>query len=95
MGISIEEVRRVAQLAKLEFPDSELQRFTAQLGAILDYVERLRDVDTEGIEPDPGHPTSEATLRTDERIPCLETERALANAPDSAGGYFRVPRVIG
>ena len=95
MGISIEEVRRVARLAKLEFPDSELQRFTAQLGTILDYIERLRDVGTEGIEPDAGNPTSEATLRSDDRIPCLEAERALANAPDPAGGYFRVPRVIG
>ncbi len=95
MGISLEEVRHVAKLAKLEFPDRELERLTTQLSSILDYFEGLRGVDTTGVAPDTGPPTSEATLRSDQRTPCLEPEQALANAPDPAAGHFRVPRVIG
>ena len=95
MGISLEEVRHVAKLAKLEFPDRELERLTAQLSSILDYFEGLRGVDTTGIAPDAGPPISETTLRSDQRTPCLEPEQALANAPDLAAGHFRVPRVLG
>jgi len=95
MGISIDEVRRVADLAMLKFDHSELEQLTAELSTILDYFERLQAVDTSEVEPDLGPPIKEATLRPDQRTPCLPPEQALANAPDRSGGHFRVPRVIG
>ena len=95
MGISIDEVRRVARLARLDFPPGELEKLTAQLSAVVDYIEHLRSVDTEGVEPDFGPPASEAQLRPDAPGDCLEPSQALANAPDAAAGHFRVPRVIG
>ncbi len=95
MGISLEKTRHVAALAKLEFDESELRLCAGQLSAILDFVEQLSEVDTEGVDPDPGFPAQRPLLRRDENQPCLEKREVLANAPDPEHGYFRVPRVIG
>jgi aspartyl-tRNA(Asn)/glutamyl-tRNA(Gln) amidotransferase subunit C len=95
MGISIDEVRRVADLARLELSEQELERYSQQLNQILEHVERLRQVDTKEVETDLGAPASEADLRPDVPLPCLDPLEALANAPDTAHGYFKVPRVIG
>ncbi len=95
MGISLEQTRHVAALAKLEFDESELQLYAEQLSAILDFVEQLSEVDTEGVDPDPCPPVQHSLLRHDKLQPCLEIEETLANAPDSEHGHFRVPRVIG
>ncbi len=95
MGISIDEVRRVADLARLELSEQELERYSKQLNQILGHVERLRQVDTKEVETDLGAPAFEPDLRPDVLLPCLDPLEALANAPDAAHGYFKVPRVIG
>ena len=95
MGISVDEVRRVAALAKLELDAAETARFTAQLSSILDYIERLRQVDTTGVDPATAIAAGEGLLRLDAMTESLASEAALANAPEAAAGHFSVPRVIG
>ena len=95
MPISIDEVRRIADLAKLEFEPAELERFSRQLGSILDHIQVLRSAEVAELEPPAGSAAREPQLRADEPLPCLEPEEALAGAPDRAADHFRVPRVIG
>ena len=94
MGISIDEVRRVAALARLEFEGDEIETLTRDLGAILDYVERLRRADTAAVDAFPGEPAADAALRSDEPAAGLSPGDALAPAPEHSAGHFRVPRVI-
>jgi aspartyl-tRNA(Asn)/glutamyl-tRNA(Gln) amidotransferase subunit C len=91
------EVRYVADLANLKLSETEVESMVQQLSSILDHMEGLRDIDTEGIEPMrqvlfPGNDAD--TLREDQPSRCLTNEQALANAVYPAQGYFRVPRVI-
>ncbi len=95
MGISVDEVRRIAGLAQLELDEQELARYAQQLGAILGFVERLSQVDTEGVDADPGSPVTEDHLRPDTSLPGLERKDALVNAPEAEDGHFGVPRVLG
>jgi aspartyl-tRNA(Asn)/glutamyl-tRNA(Gln) amidotransferase subunit C len=95
MGISVDEVRRVAALAKLELDSAETARFTAQLSSILDYIERLRRVDTTGVDPAVASAAGETSLRPDATAGGLSAAAALANAPQASAGHFSVPRVIG
>ncbi|MGE3523924.1 MAG: Asp-tRNA(Asn)/Glu-tRNA(Gln) amidotransferase subunit GatC [Candidatus Dadabacteria bacterium] len=94
MKISKEEVVKVAELARLEFTDEELDEFTEQLGKILTYIEKLGELDTTGVEPT-SHVLDIATpLRDDKVVKWLTQEEALSNAPDEEDGYFAVPQVI-
>ncbi|AJF05605.1 Asp-tRNA(Asn)/Glu-tRNA(Gln) amidotransferase subunit GatC [Geoalkalibacter subterraneus] len=94
MKISREEVEHVARLARLALPEDEIDRLTGEMDAILGYVEKLNELDTEGIVPTAHVVPVENALREDEVKPSLGAEKALANAPQSANGCFRVPRVI-
>jgi aspartyl-tRNA(Asn)/glutamyl-tRNA(Gln) amidotransferase subunit C len=92
------EVLKIADLAKLEFDASELEAFTMQFQHILDYIEKLKEVSVEGVEPT-SHVSSTAgfenqMLRPDLPRPSLSAEVALQNAPDRGDGHFRVPSVI-
>jgi len=88
------EVERVVALARLTLGPDELDRMERDLGAILEYVETLERVDTEGVEPT-AHVIPLATpLRDDLPEPPLDPEVALANAPEAAGSAFVVPKVI-
>ena len=92
--ITREEVERVAALARLSLSESESERMTAELDAILGYVATLREVDTSDVEPT-FHVIPLATpLRDDEPAPPLDPELAVANAPERAGSAFVVPVVI-
>jgi aspartyl-tRNA(Asn)/glutamyl-tRNA(Gln) amidotransferase subunit C len=94
MSLTREQVGWVAHLARLELSDAELTAMTAQLGAILDYVEQLRQVDTDGVEP-LAHPLPlENVFRDDEPVPSLPVDEALANAPDRRGDFYGVPAVL-
>ena len=95
MGISVDEVRRIAGLAQLELEEQELQQYAQQLGAILRFMERLNQVDTEGVDADPGSPVPEDHLRPDIPLPGLAQKDALENAPEVQDGHFCVPRVLG
>lgn len=94
MKLSREEVEHVARLARLALPEDEIDRLTGEMDAILDYVEKLNELDTEGIVPTAHAVPVENALREDEVKPSIGVEKALANAPQSASGCFRVPRVI-
>ncbi|HEX8030244.1 MAG TPA: Asp-tRNA(Asn)/Glu-tRNA(Gln) amidotransferase subunit GatC [Vicinamibacterales bacterium] len=91
-----QDVKRIADLARLELTTEELDLFTRQLGDILTYVEQIRTLDTTGVAP-----TSQVLNRPVDRedvpLPTLTRPELLGNAPDAAleSGLFKVPRVIG
>lgn len=93
--INREEVLKVAKLARLEFSESEIAGFTAQLGSILDYVAQLETADISGVEPTCFVAPSHDPLRDDVESPSLPVERLLANGPCVKKGHFAVPKVIG
>jgi len=97
LKLTEKEVRYVADLANLRFSDEEVQRFTRDLGSILEHMDKLNELDTTNIEPMAQvlYAAEEtATLRPDRERPSLGNELALANAPQKSAGYFKVPRVI-
>lgn len=94
MQISKQEVERVAKLARLEISEGEKDAFSQQLSSILTYIEELKSWDTTGIEPTATVLEQTNVLREDRAKPSLPVEQALMNAPDSDGGYFRVPRIL-
>ena len=94
MKISKEEVKETAELARLEFSDYELEKFTGQLGRILDYIEDLNELDTEKIEPTSHVLEISTPLREDEVNQLITVEEALKNAPDTNDDFFVVPKVI-
>ena len=94
MSISAEQARWVASLARLELTDAEMATMTAQLSAILEYVDQLKQVPTDGVEP-LAHPLNiHNVFRADEPVPSLPVDAALANAPDRQGEFFGVPAVL-
>jgi aspartyl-tRNA(Asn)/glutamyl-tRNA(Gln) amidotransferase subunit C len=97
MKITDEELRRVAELAALALRDDELERMAKDLDSILSHIDKLNELDTTGVEPMAQvlfDAEETATLREDRERPSLTNEEALANAPVSGGGYYKVPRVI-
>jgi len=94
MDITQKEVEHVAKLARLELSEDEKGTFTRQLSAILTYMNQLKTLDTRGVEPTMTVLPTENVLRDDEVRPSLPQERALANAPEQADGFFRVPRIL-
>ena len=95
MAISLDEVRHIARLANLEFTEEEQERFTRQLNSILEYIAQLSRLDTAAIEPTSHVESGSHALREDRLQPSLSREEALANAPESERGLFKVPRVLG
>ena len=95
MSLSLDEVRRIAVLARLKLSPDEERVFQGQLSAILDYVEQLQSLDVSGVEP-MTHALAEddVPLRTDALQACLAPSEALANAPAREGSCFKVPRII-
>jgi aspartyl-tRNA(Asn)/glutamyl-tRNA(Gln) amidotransferase subunit C len=94
MPLTIDEVRHIAQLARLRLTPEEEQRYAEQLSAILDYAGRLKQVDTSDVPPTAGVQDLRAPLRPDTPRPGLARGRALANAPASADGMFLVPPIL-
>jgi aspartyl-tRNA(Asn)/glutamyl-tRNA(Gln) amidotransferase subunit C len=94
MRLTLDEVRHVAELAKLHLTEEEVAQYAEQLSAILDHAASLQSVDTSNIPPTPYVLPLENVLRDDEPLPGLTNDQALANAPDSADGFFRVRAVF-
>jgi aspartyl-tRNA(Asn)/glutamyl-tRNA(Gln) amidotransferase subunit C len=97
MKITDLEVRRVAELAALALRDDEVERMARDLDRILCYIDKLNELDVSDVEPMAQvlfASEETATLREDREKPCLSNAEALANAPASGSGYFKVPRVI-
>lgn len=103
--VSEKDVSYVAELAHLELTDDERRRLLKDLNSILDYIDRLNQLDTSSVEPmaqvasryGQGRHNGDAfahAMRADEPLPCLPREEALRNAPASDGTFFKVPKVI-
>jgi aspartyl-tRNA(Asn)/glutamyl-tRNA(Gln) amidotransferase subunit C len=95
--ITEKEVRYVAGLANLYLTDTEVKQFEEDLNEILTHIDKLSEIDTSGVEPMAQvlYAADEtATLRADIPVPPLGNREALANAPRSGAGYFKVPKVI-
>lgn len=92
--LSLEDVRKVASLARLKLSEAELQGFAEQLGGMLDYVEVLNELDVSGVEPMAHVADVSNVLREDELRDSLPREDALSNAPKTDGKYFLVPQIL-
>ena len=95
MALSLEEVRRIAALARLRLSPEEERTFAGQLSAILGYVDQLKELDVSGVEPmTHALAADDVPLRADALQPSLPPSDALANAPAREGTCFKVPRII-
>lgn len=92
--MDIDDIRKVASLARLKLSGEELQTYGAQLNSILDYVGMLDEVDLEGVEPMPHAVELQNVFRDDVRQPSLDRAAALANAPRTDGRFFQVPQIL-
>ena len=99
MALSLEEVRRIAALARLRLSPEEERTFAEQLSAVLAHVDQLKELDVSGVEP-MTHALAALgaqdapVLRADEVGESLAPGEALANAPAREGTFFKVPRII-
>jgi len=91
--ISEEEVRHVANLARLGLTDAEIERMSGQLGAILDSIDQIGELDLEDVPPTANALNLTNVLRPDEPHKCLSTDEALSTAPDAVDDLFAVPRI--
>lgn len=99
MSLTAEEVGKVAHLARLELTPAELESMTRQLSSIVDYIDQLRQLNTDNVEPLAHALDVSNVFRADEPAPSLPVEEALANAPDrrkDARGdqFYAVPAVL-
>ena len=102
MKVTEKDVAYVADLANLELNDQERQRMLKDLNSILDYIDRLNELDTSDVPPmaqisaaamEPGSTLADAS-REDIPVPSLPHAEAMKNAPETDGDFFKVPRVI-
>jgi len=98
--VSVEDVRRVAELASLELTAEEESRMLRDLNAILGYVSQLNELDTSAVPPMAqvseviGDAQTPTVLRADEVVPCLDRSVVMSGAPETDGVFFKVPKVI-
>ena len=94
MKINRKDVEHVALLSRLEFSETELDKYTEQLDAILEYIDVLNQVDTTGVEPMAHVLDLKNVTRPDVVQPSLPQDQALLNAPEPENGFFKVPRIM-
>ena len=94
MALTLAEVEHIADLARLHLTEDEKARYREQLSAILDYMVRLKQLDTSTIEPMATVLPLRTVLRPDVVTPSLPLAELLANAPDAEAAMFRVPPVL-
>jgi len=95
MALSHDEVRRIAELAKLDLTDDEVALYAGQLSHILDYFQKLQALDTSQIPPTASVLPLRNVLRDDIALPALSPQQVIANAPDAEDNQFRVSAVLG
>jgi len=95
MSVTVQDVENIARLAKLSFSGEEKEKFMDQFNQILQYMEKLNELDTENVEPTYNVLELSNVMRQDKVKTWLTQEEALANAPKSNHGFFSVPKVIG
>lgn len=94
MKIEKKEVEHIARLARLKLTEEEKEKLGQQLGQILKYVEKLRELDTKDVEPAFHVIPLQNIMRKDEVKGSLPIKDTFANAPETQGNYFKVPRII-
>lgn len=94
MSVTVADVEYVARLARLELGAAEKELFASQMSAILGYVEKLKELDTDGITPTSHAVPMENAFREDLVTMPIGLEKALCNAPQRSGSFFSVPKVI-
>ncbi len=92
--ITIEQVRHVARLARLELSENEQERLRADMGEMLAYVEKLNELDTSDVPPTTQVGEAGTPMRDDEVTNRPSAEQMTANAPSRERGYFKVPKII-
>ncbi len=95
MRLTKDEVKKVAKLANLPLSDEEEEKYSQQLSKILDYIEQLNSVNTDGVEPTFNVSGQENVVRADEPVASLTQDEALQNAPQRENGFFVTKRVLG
>jgi aspartyl-tRNA(Asn)/glutamyl-tRNA(Gln) amidotransferase subunit C len=94
LSLTPEEVRHIARLARVGLSEDDVTRFEDQLSQILDYFQRLQEVDTENVPPTAHTLAMHSVMRDDEPRPSFDKEDVLANAPRREGDLFRVRAVL-
>lgn len=94
MSLSLEDVRRIALLARIRIESSELENLRGELNNIIGWVEQLSQVDTDGVEPMTSVADIAIAQRSDFVTDGNASEEVLANAPDREGDFYAVPKVV-
>ena len=94
MAIDAATVKKVASLARIREPEDRLESLAAELSGILQWIEQLAEVDTEGVEPMTSAVAVKLPMREDVVTDGGDAERVLANAPKRDKGFFVVPKVV-
>lgn len=94
MKVDKNTLKKIAHLSRLEFKEASEEKMLSDLNNIIGWVEKLQELDTEGVEPLQSMSLETNNLREDENKPHLSHERALKNAPKKDSDYFRVPKVM-
>lgn len=94
MSLTLEEVEHIANLARLDLTDAEKEQYRVQLSAILDYAQKLQQVDTSGIPATSSVLPPRSVLREDKPVEGLQTNEVLQNAPEKRDDQFQVPAVF-
>lgn len=89
------DVKHVAQLSRLKLTDEEVTQYTEQLGRVLGYIDKLSELDVEGVEPMAHALDMSNVLREDEPVDGMPVDKALATAPAADPPFFKVPKVLG
>ena len=94
MAITLQDVEYVARLSKLEIAEEKKQQVAVKLSAIIDYMQQLQEIDVSSVEPTTHVLPLTNVFREDKIAPCLPREQALALAPESEEGFFKVPSIL-
>lgn len=94
MKITLKDVEYVARLARLKLTEEEKEKYARQLGDILNYINKLNELDTSGVEPTSHVVSISNVFRKDKVAPSLSSEKILSNAPKQEKGFFKVKKII-
>lgn len=94
MGISKDEVKHIARLARLQLSEEEVEKFAEQLSHILDHAARIRELDLEGLEPLTHAIDRRNVFRQDRVTKGIAREEALSQAPEREGDFFKIPPIV-
>lgn len=94
MSVTINDVKKIAELARLEFSEKDIENYTDEMNKILGYVEKLNELNTENVDP-LSHPIENTNIFREDMVKkSTDREEALKNAPDATSEHFKVPKVI-